>query len=436
MVYPLNRTQEIDEGLIGHDIADLLRLYRGGLRIVNTLLISNQAFKHYAEKRILDDRLIEQIVRRLQAGYFSRCKEVYVQVSTPKKCSGLFDKFRVRNNRTSIRYVVEKIYRTWFEEEARTFRIIQRLGEEDTAPAIYIQPCFDQVLSLDTRTPVTGELTNRENHTDDIDNVVDYFHRRDSAFLAKIESIIRRPSLVYFVRGTLNRICRIDDELMTNAAYLNVITEYLKTGLIDQVEYLMRITPPMILNARLVPYSEDDIVAKGLGVSESLSNGILIFRTSNLDKAPTERFVLAIDYASPDDVDLLYRCVGAIGTYGGQTSHLAVFSRGTGIPAVIANDCDVLEDLRVLRTPHRQLEEFTPLIVDGSNGHVAIINTSDTDVSGYRYVVKDDSSQLVKGILRIIASLSEPAVFPQLPVNVQYHIANLKYTMRQARIIE
>lgn len=349
-----------------------------------------------------------------------------MQTSLKKACTGIIKNIKADKNYSSLKYAIEKIYRSWFDETANAYRISNKIQDADTFPAIYIQPYVENVYSLVTRSSTSSELTNKANYTENIHNQVNVFDDICSELLKKIDEIILKPSKVYFYRDDNIKVCKVTNQVITESAYWTSMEYYLKEGLIDRLEYLMNLNSNMIAKSDGYKFSNSNqIFGKGLPASPGIAIGKLIFRTSNLSKVKYESKILIVDDSVPDDIEVLHTCTGAIGTIGGMVSHLAVVCRGMRMPAVTGCGVVIDEERKVAENRDFKLQEFSIVLVDGSNGKITFSNEEINIEHNYKY--NSENKKHLDNTYEIIAYFTENIeFFKKLTLEQQLHIANLK----------
>lgn len=180
----------------------------------------------------------------------------------------------------------------------------------------------------------------------------------------------------------------------TAAAALQIAVDLVREGMIDEKEAVMRVEPKQ-LDQLLHPNFDQEklkqakIIAKGLAASPGAATGKIVFtaeKAVELHEAGEKDLILVRLETSPEDIDGMNVCRGALTVRGGMTSHAAVVARGMGICCVAGcSDLVVNEQEKFFMLPDgTKYTEGMYISLDGSTGNVygEKIDTVDATVSG------------------------------------------------------
>jgi pyruvate,orthophosphate dikinase len=266
-----------------------------------------------------------------------------------------------------------------------------------------------------------------------VDNTIQPLLPCHIEILEKIDSAVADARKVWFTRrGAFLEIFELEEQLMTKPAYLALQVEYLRKGMIDDVEFLLRIRPDEISTRRPFDDSAFGIQQRAVGIAAfpGLVQGKLVLRTTDLrtlDNIDVEHLILGIVKLSPEDIHLLSVCSAAFSTTGGKTSHLALVCRGWGMPCVTG-----ASQLRIDEANHRIfnggycIEENSQVILNGTTGQLYFGG----EPRFSRFLSKEVRDHLAE-IVSAMERATAPERFRKLSLSAQYRLANLKYILRE-----
>jgi hypothetical protein len=172
---------------IGQEGFELARVVAGGVPIVPTLIIGTGAFRSYQIANQLDEAVISSVISfatELEAD------ELTVRPTTAQEIIGLPDSERTAVERGHMRYLIERIYRSWNDSRARVFRETRRIAEDQARPAVLVKvPRSLRTLSVSTRNPRTGELTSGKDYKNNVNNRLTEFRIEYAALMEKVEEM-------------------------------------------------------------------------------------------------------------------------------------------------------------------------------------------------------------------------------------------------------
>ncbi len=415
---------------------DLAVLAKGGVSVIPTAVLPVACFECWQERGSPNGSDVDQLLNWAKSLVMAPQSRLLIRVTTQQKYQGLISNVSVDPNFAEIWSAIDRAYRSWGDERARASRIVCRVDEEKSKPSLIVQPVAPKVYSVLTRQSVSGELTTPENYEHNVNNRLPAFSIDVDRLVRACEALVRRPVKISFTcEDNFSRltVVSVSDENMTTDARWRALSDLLERKLIDDAQFLMAITPDMIGFARGVEFdpASTSTYMQGIPASGGVAVGTLLFRGTKISSKQAQNIVFMVEEAHPEDIQILERCSAAIGLMGGMTSHLALVSRGLRIPAVTGCGGRVNLKKRLFQMiDGRTVGEYTKALVDGSTGNVGF---SDADVRP-KWVRSDHSEEFVSGILRSCSRLSG-SIFKELPVEIQWHIAELKNRMRSIGLL-
>lgn len=420
----------------GQLVSDLAKLAVAGVTIVPTAMLPVECFHEWRDRGSVNDADVDQLLTWARVQGIEASSSLLIRASVIRKYYGLLDKVSMNANFAEIRSSIDRIYRSWGDERATASRIVCRVDEAESKPSLIVQALEPKVYSVLTRHAITGTLTTRTDFEQNINNRVPQFSRDIDRLIITCDALLGRPLRIDFTADDNGRrlaVVSVSDEVMTTDGRWLALADLLDRRVIDEVQFLMAITPDMIGFARGLEFdpASSSSYVQGLPASSGLAVGQVVFRGARLRGGKSGARVFLADDSYPEDIHILDKCCAAIGLRGGMTSHLAVVCRGMQIPAVTG--CGGKVDLRrrTFRTAGGQMvEEFTTALVDGRTGNAGF---SDASVRP-RWVRSNQSKALASRILMCCERLP-PSRFKNLAVETQWHIAELKNRMRDMGLI-
>ena len=125
----------------------------------------------------------------------------------------------------------------------------------------------------------------------------------------------------------------------TAKAAVKVAVDFVKEGIFQQEEAIMRVEPEQIdqlLHRQIDPKVQLKPIAKGLPASPGAASGKVVFDADEAEKMnqQEEKVILVRPETTPDDIHGIVAAQGVLTSRGGMTSHAAVVARGMGKPCV------------------------------------------------------------------------------------------------------
>ena len=118
---------QLDPMRIGQEGLELARAAAGGLPIVPTLIIGTEVFSSYQNTNQLDDAVISDMISFAAE---AEADELTIRPTVSLELIGLPGLERAAVERGNMRYLVERIYRSWNDPRARVFREVHRIADD------------------------------------------------------------------------------------------------------------------------------------------------------------------------------------------------------------------------------------------------------------------------------------------------------------------
>ena len=424
---------QLDPIRIGQEGLELARASAGGLPIVPTLIIGIGAFSSYQNLNQLDDTVISDMI---SFAVEAEADELTIRPTASLELVGLPGLERTAVERGNMRYLVERIYRSWNDPRTRVFREAHRIADDQTRPTIIVQvPRSPRTLSLSTRNPRTGARTSAKDYKYNVNNRLIQFRSEYLTLIDEVEEVRRRPSQIDFQEdGESLYIVGLSAQVMSTPALIEFISNQCAAGRLNDVEVLSMLKPRMLGSAVRTSYtlsSIDSWTFQGIAASSGVASGYVIWPGSSETDAESKACILIMRELRPDDVPILRHCVGALSTRGGPTSHLAVVSRGLKIPAVTGvEELDLDIYRRIIRAPDgRPAGNFA--CVDGDSGMVSLGERS--RMRALSEFKSSSPESFIDWVDELAQSLTDRGEFAALSVPTQTHIAALRQMIAKIR---
>lgn len=164
----------------------------------------------------------------------------------------------------------------------------------------------------------------------------------------------------------------------TAMAAVKIAVDFVKEGLIDREEAIMRVSPDQIdqlLHPMIDPKADIKPVAKGLPASPGAATGKVVFYAEDAVRAAgnNEKVILVRHETSPEDVAGMYSAEGILTARGGMSSHAAVVARGMGKACVVGCEGITVDyEKREIRAGSTIIREGDVITIDGTSGNVLL----------------------------------------------------------------
>lgn len=327
----------------GETIAHLSKVEKKtNLQIIKTIVLSKQIFNMYYENRYISDDIIDSAVNLLKECGILLDTPIFMGISVYKECLIPIRQIVINNNFTSIKYAMTKLYEAWFDDKPQAYRIAHKMVKEDTFPSVYIQPValIDNIFSVITRNPVDGTILKSDNYQHIVHCKLPFFNEVINSMLNVIDDVFVVPQKILFTYDECRNvsIIKLKEYPMTKKAYLSMLVEKHRKKHISNEEFLQSVLPDDLLKFDGYGLDVPSVYKQAIGLSPGAARGYVIFTSTDLqtlrEKGNYGPYILVADELSPEDIDILHQCSGAIFTRTGMTSHGATICRGMGIPAI------------------------------------------------------------------------------------------------------
>jgi phosphohistidine swiveling domain-containing protein len=360
-----------------------------------------------------------------------------IRASLIREYYGLLDNVSAKPNFAEIRSGIDRIYRSWGDDGARASRLVCNIDESESKPSLIVQVLASKAYTVETRHGVNGSLTNSTDYEQNINNRVPRFSRDIDRMIRICDTRLRRPVRIDFTSDDECEdlaVINVSDEEMTTEGRLRALGDLLERAVIDEVQFLMSITPNMIgfVSGIEIDPVNTSYYVRGYPASPGFASGKIVFRDARIPRECTDTLIFLTDEFSPEDIYLLEKCSGAIETGGGMTSHLAVICRGMNKPAVVRCEGKVDLGKRTYETVSGQvINEFSTALIDGQTGSAGF-----SDAGVKPHWVRSDQSKKVASKILLCCDRLPYSEFKKLTVKTQLHIAELKYRMRETGLLD
>ena len=424
MIVFLNKIENADEREFGKQILSLINLCFNDLPLESTLLISNRVFKSYKDSNRHDfnsiDSIIGELTKRLEAFEY-----IDLNPSFLNHINGIPSFKRVPNNSKIIKEKLLNIYDSWFDNYAEAHRITYSIKDEETFPAIYVQPSRINVESYVTRCPKTGKITNQEN-TDNIHNTIKSVSRESETLFFQLESILKAPVKFYYYFDSGKIIIRdVEQETMNQHAKWYSINDLYLKKIINNEEFVTLLDPNMIFGKsgfKPIDKTNNNLSSiEGLPASPGIAIGKLIFRQTRYNDF-SDYSIFCCNEMIPDDIEELNLAAGAISTRGGMLSHLAVVAKAMGKPAVTGASFSINMQRRELIIGNKIFPENSFVAVDGNNGNIFVSTETINIENNY---VANSSYEYLQASYLLLKKMGTSLSFKDYSLDFQMKIATL-----------
>lgn len=168
----------------------------------------------------------------------------------------------------------------------------------------------------------------------------------------------------------------------TATASVKIVCDLVAKGIITPETAVARITPEQVeqllfpmftTSAKNKAIDEERKLTVGIAASPGAATGKAIFdshRAADLSTAG-EHIILVRPETDPNDIKGILTSKGVLTARGGKTSHAAVVTRGSGIPAVVgASEVEIDLEKAVMRVGRVEVKEGEVISIDGGTGEV------------------------------------------------------------------
>lgn len=405
----------------GEKVCQLWKLHNKykSFRTEQSVIISTDEFRYYIETRFLSDGFINKCIQKISM-LESEIIDFYISVD--EDCYISEPIIAVVFSKVNVHNTIIKIYERWFDIKSLTFRTVHKLSPTQTYPAIIVQPHRDDEQITLTRNQKTGALFSEN----DGENSVLCTSKRLSPYEMDMIKCIDRISdkayrIAYFLNKTNMTIVvrRLDDYNMTREAFLSVLFEKMKYGVITQKQAIEQLKPEDI--SLFTEYVFDaDLKYEGFNVSQRATCGKAVFPWTD-DRLITDSSIMLACEVHSELLDKLKKCCGAIfSRSGGYTSHEAVICNGLGIPCITgAYDLMINESKNIAYTSKEEINQGDVICFQNNNwGKTEQVFWEPK----YKLACSENK---IKQIEELVSFFSDTNVLKKYPLEFQFHIAKL-----------
>jgi hypothetical protein len=426
MICKLIDIKEVDEKKFGNKIFNLKKVQNSNLEVTETIIVSNDYFIKYAE----NERKINSFsdIYSLVKENLSNSEFLSIKTSLNKENIGVADNYKCNNNENDFDIAIKHIFESWYDDKSYAIRLTHFLQEENTYPAVFIQNYFENVKSLVTRCPKSGETTNSENSFN-VRNSLYVINEELNNFILNVEKALGFPTQIFFSNDKQLSICSLKKELMTDFAFFTSVLNLYENELISDLQFILQLSPDLLTN-----YLGSDIILKnatkvnGLPSGTGVSYGILVLPNGKPPK--NLNYIFGCEEFTPEDIELVQNSSGAFSIRGGMTSHLALIGRGLRLPTVVGAkslNCDLSK--RTMEIDNEIFPEFCNVFIKSIKGEIYFSNNEIEIGYSPKYNTKF-SKENIKIVLEIIEKYTNDLnVFKLLSVDIQCQIALLKHQL-------
>lgn len=403
-------------------------MQRAGISVSDALVLPTDEFLHFRISGVVDNNLIDRILAQCAIGQFACANQVYIRATSALPYIGLKDKQIAQKNFASIRYAIERVYRSWSDDTALASRTTNHISGEDSFPSLLIEPYIDAVSTLVTRNGVTGYATDVSNYKKNINNKCVFFDETHRKMLAEVDTVLKKPTMVSFLDGTKPLIISLSPQPITARAYQSCLNEYAARGILTPIEYLRRIDPKTV--GTLTEY---DFVAKnvlltvdGRSMSPGSAYGQIVFDVSKITNV-LKRPILVTRDLPRRDIRNIANCAGIMGLSASVLSHIGVACREFGIPGLS------IEDAHIDRNTHNivfkggyNIPEYTYGLINYEKKVARFASDAELEpVYG-----TPSSAEYLDTIKQNITFYEDIQVFRKLSERDQIHLADIRRRLR------
>ncbi len=184
--------------------------------MVKTVVLGTEAFRYFLEHRCLPEEQIVRTIELCTSLSFDGKPLFFVWHSSLGDSPGLLEATKVPIDPTTFKGHIEMLYGSWLHGKARNLRIARNISDQESFPAVFIQPFFENVVSLCTRVPKTGDPTDSGNWEGNIHNSVERYDPCFTDCLIRVERCLGFPQKVFLVNEGNRPICSVTEQPMTN----------------------------------------------------------------------------------------------------------------------------------------------------------------------------------------------------------------------------
>lgn len=402
------------------------------IKILKTIILSTDFFDLYYKTRYVSDDLIDSATILLKRNGIIEEDQIFIGISVYQECLIPITYFCISNNFTNIKYAITKLYEAWFDDKPLAYRISHKLIKENTYPAIYIQPAIskDKYYSVITRNPVNGFILCSDNYMNNVHCKFPIYNMKIQDMVIDIDktfTVHRKICFTYDEEGNVN-IIKLKKYPITKKAYFKILIEKHKNKCISSEEFLLSINIDDLVIFNGYTFNTSSMYKQSLNLSSGIATGYVVFTSTNLEELKKGGnhgpYILITQEISPEDINILMQCRGAIISRGGMTSHGAVICRGFKIPAIVDMDFQINSENRVAYARGNKIQEgdFIGICALDESGW----SLEGEIVSKYKSQVDNESCKYLISVLREYDDINK---FSGQDIEFQRHYAEIKQAL-------
>lgn len=438
MFFDIQNEDEISLKEYGKTILLLSEItQKTNIKIIKTIILSNNLFDLYYKTRYVSDDLIDSATALLKRIGIMEEDQIFIGISVFQECLIPNTYFCISNNFTNIKYAITKLYEAWFDDKPLAYRISHKLIKENTYPAIYIQPAIskDKYFSVITRNPVNGSILCSDNYMNNVHCKFPKYNMKIQDMIIDIDKIFavhRKICFTFDEEGKVN-IIKLKEYPITKKAYFKMLIEKHKNNCISSEEFLLSINTDDLVIFNGYTFNTSSMYKQSLNLSSGIAAGYAVFTSTNLDelikRGNQGPYILITQEISPEDINLLMQCRGAIISRGGMTSHGAVICRGFRIPAIADMKFQIDSENRVAYAQGNKIQEgdFIGICAFDESGW----SLEGEIVSKYKSQVDNESCKYLIGVLHEYDDINK---FSGQDIEFQRHYAEIKQALYKAGV--
>ena len=432
----------------GTNLSHLIRLVRhiDPASIAYTLVSANDLFIQFLKTRDIADTIIYDLLKKLRFRY-NDIPPLIVSTSCFLDC--YVKKSVIVNEVTfsTLRNAIITLYESWHDGKCYTKRIVDNLHEQDTYPAIFIQPHVEKLHSIITHNSVNGSLYEYGNHIHNVHSTEKTVSVQHEQLIQIVNSIFIKPKRIfYIIENEKLKIYGIEEYPITSNALINALWK----KNIDDRDFFSRIFPNdlvrfhhsnyRIVNSKVKQYSNNKI----LNIHRMYVEGIAVFETTDFSNIPGNTdCILFTNYYYKRHIyniasNIRDKCQAFICPPRFNRGHLIPFLRSYDLTGIVSQDIlDIDQNAKVIYTHSQIIHEFDRVILCIHNEfqNKSTWCTEGTITYNNEYVAKI-SDGIFESLYTRLCDYMQSTGFPLLSIDEQKHLASLRQIMEKIRLIK
>lgn len=329
-----------DKKLLGNKGFNLLELYRNGINIPKTIVLTTKFCNDvFINQKVLN---IDFLVR---VCHYFKTNKIAVRSSGVYSMPGMMQTMLNIDcsNPEELETAILKVVNSWNSDPAKRFREITKLSDE-VQLAVVLQEMINPTNEgysgvLFTKNPTNGKneiigeylpnqygeaLVQGKETPLSIKNLADEQVNELTQIANKLETYFKYPQDIEFVsNGKEIFIVQTRSLMMTPKIKLFAFAELLENKIIQWADFLKHVSYKYQHLVYEVKHPKKvKPIGNGNGVGSDCLTGLVVFDDSNLDLS--NRTILFCNITTPEDLSLVDKCDGIVTKIGGITSHPAV----------------------------------------------------------------------------------------------------------------